>query len=955
MRYSPAHADSSGRVPFLLRGPKSLRVALSTAVASAIAFAPAVLISTPAQAAVLAGFSFSDSIVIGDEGDSFTFELERDTSLAALPASTLTWTITAGVGTSATAGEDYTDDAGSLPFPTDNSDPYGGDSLSLTVSSLQDSIDEATETFTITVTDGTDELTAEGRITDDDAAPTYTLSVNDPTPTEANANVVVTAELSDESSKDITIPLSLTAGTAKSGQDYTNSTPTITIPAGDTTGTANVAIKEDLLYEEAEQSFTVKSGTGTNVTGTTSTTVTIVDDEEQPTINVAAASATEGDTLGFDVTLSGPSERAVTVGWASADGSGADVSAADAAEHGTATAGSDYTAGTGTLTFTAATSDLPPLTATQRTISVKTAFDSTDETSPEDMHVTLSSPTIAVLGDDVEATGGITDDDDPPVITVTPSSAITEGNAGTKTQTYTVKLSKAAGKKVTVDYDVSTGGAGTATEVEDFSPVDGELSFAPGETAKTFSVDIVGDTTYEGASETFEIDLASSTADATNADETITITEDDAKPTFSVASVSMQEGDTGTVVVYPVKLSNAADEAVVFTVADTAGTAKKTLVGNPGDYDYLAPGTGLVIPAGQTTGYVYFLVNGDEIFEANEQMKITVTPDIAAPVLSLDPKDANLTLVNDDDAPVLTVLSVTGSEGDKVPVKGIVRGMAQEDTQFNMSFAGGSVNGSVAASTGDFTNPGTVPVTVDGGTLSGAPVPLATVELTDDTTGEAAETIIVSGQAFGSGSVTSGTLTIAESDGGLPVDPITVTLSAAASYRLGAGTLQLSGKTKANTSVQPLAQPMNSDAGLVPYGSPVMSDGNGNFSFLGVFDKGTGITFAAKVGTVTSSSVEVYLKQDPDFYARSSSRGQATLTVFGDPRIQGLKVRFLRANSNGTWSTVGLGELGSTGKASTTLTGLKSGASYLYKATVYGDGDVGLLTNSSNSVRVTVR
>ncbi|MFI7599247.1 Calx-beta domain-containing protein [Actinoplanes sp. NPDC049681] len=956
MRYQPAHAAKSGSVPFMLRGPKSVRTVLSAAVAGAIAFAPAVLISAPAQAAI-SGFKFVDTTVIADEGDQLVFEVTRDLSDSAINTGTdVDWSIAGGTSLGdATADEDYTDDSGTLHFPADTTPDadgkYGGDTLTITVDSIQDTTDEPTEAFTVNLESGGSTDSAEGRITDDDNAPGYTLIVSDPMPAEdlAGGKVTVTAELDEVSGKDVSIPVTVAAGTAKSGQDYTFTPGSITIPRGtNTSSKLYVNITDDDLYEASEQDLTVNGGASTTVTGTESAKVTIVDDEEAPQITIAGTTIDEGGSLVFDVTSTGASERPMTAAWTTADGPGADEP--DSTD-GTAKAGTDYTAATGTVTFAAATTNTPADASTKQKITVKTVSDTIAEAT-EDMHVTLSNPTIGVLGDDKEATGSITDTDPNPTATLSPTAAITEGNSGRTAKTYTVKLNKESGQVVKVDYDVAGSGLNAADNVSDIFDTSGTLTFQPGETSKSFTVDIVGDTTDE-PDETFDIDLDSSTADVTgngtSGTVTVTIKDDDATPTYTVAPIVMNEGDTGSVAVFPIKLSNPSYQESTFTIGSITGSATDDIAGAPGEFDYIAPTGTVTIPAGQTTGYLYFLVNGDEVFEPNETVTVPLT---ASGNIDGDDSDASLTITNDDDMPSFEVTSVTGNEGDTVDVMGVVTGVAQDDTFFNINFAGASVKGSTAASADDFTNPGTKAVKIDGGTLSGTPKLIASLKLTDDATPEGPETILASGNAV-NGTVVNGVVTIAASDGGAPAPA--PTLMSSSTYRLGVGSLRLSGKVAAGATVKLWGTPIGADADK-PWQDlgTTTANSQGEYSFFPRFTT-TGWWFRTAVGDQQSNAIKVYLKQDPDFYVRSSATGTATLSVFGDPRVGGLSVRLLRANSDGTWSTVGTGRLNSEGKYVRVLTGLKSGKSYLYKATVYGDGDVGMLTNTSKSARVTIR
>ena len=88
----------------------------------------------------------------------------------------------------------------------------------------------------------------------------------------------------------------------------------------------------------------------------------------------------------------------------------------------------------------------------------------------------------------------ITDDDAAPSFSVDDPS-VAEGDAGTASLTFTVTLSAASGKTVTVDYATADGTATTAGS--DYTGTTGTLTFAPGETTKTVTVTVSGDITQE--------------------------------------------------------------------------------------------------------------------------------------------------------------------------------------------------------------------------------------------------------------------------------------------------------------------------------------------------------------------------------------------------------------------------------------------------------------------------
>ncbi len=124
----------------------------------------------------------------------------------------------------------------------------------------------------------------------------------------------------------------------------------------------------------------------------------------------------------------------------------------------------------------------------------------------------------------------IVNDDAQPTITVSNASA-TEGNSGTTPMNFTVTLSAAAGASIVATY---TTAAGTATSGVDFGPAQGSLTFAPGETAKPVTVNVIGDTLFED-NETFTLNVTSAN---TTVSGTGTIVNDDERPAATIAIVS---------------------------------------------------------------------------------------------------------------------------------------------------------------------------------------------------------------------------------------------------------------------------------------------------------------------------------------------------------------------------------------------------------------------------------
>ena len=196
-----------------------------------------------------------------------------------------------------------------------------------------------------------------------------------------------------------------------------------------------------------------------------------------------------------------------------ATGALASVNYATAA--GTATAGSDYTATSGALTFAAST----PSGSTQ-TINVPVSNDASVEVS-ETFTVTLSGAAGAGLGTPNVHTVTILDDDTTPTLNV-PNVSQAEGNAGTTTATFVATLAQALGRPVTVSYATANV---TAQAGVDYQAASGTLTFAAGETTKSVNVLVNGDTLNE-RDDTYRVNFSGDASLAA----TGTITNDDTGP-----------------------------------------------------------------------------------------------------------------------------------------------------------------------------------------------------------------------------------------------------------------------------------------------------------------------------------------------------------------------------------------------------------------------------------------
>jgi hypothetical protein len=365
-----------------------------------------------------------------------------------------------------------------------------------------------------------------------------------------------------------------------------------------------------------------------------------------PSLAINDVTVTEGNTgttsATFSVSLSAASTQTVTVHYATADGTAT-------------TAGGDYQATSGTLTFA------PGVTSQSATVLVN--GDHLVE-GTESFLLVLTNPTNAFVAD-AKGVGTILDDEPHASIDFGPVS-VTEGNTGTTTAVFTVRLSTASDAPVDVNYSTAEGDTEwwndgwyyygpppAATSGSDFAGVSSTLTFAPGETVKTIPITVYGDRIGE-YDEYFSLDLTGSTTASIDSHHAVGVIVDD-EPRVSIGNASVTEGNTGTTAMtFTVTLSAAYDQPVTVTYATSDGSA--TTAGG----DYQAKSDTVTFAAGQTSQTITVLVNGDRLAESNEFFYVNLT---GANGLLIVSSTGNGTIL--DDEPRLTINSVSINEGDK--------------------------------------------------------------------------------------------------------------------------------------------------------------------------------------------------------------------------------------------------------------------------------------------------
>ncbi len=615
---------------------------------------------------------------------------------------TVNYAATAG---SADAGSDYTLSAGTLTFNP------GDTTQTIALQVIEDPAQESNETVVIDLSSPTNAgLGARARhtytIQDNDSAPTVSFALGTANGNEDSSPVAVEVVLSAASGQTVTVGYAAsTTGTAIAGSDYTLTAGTLSFAPGETSQTFNLNISEDALDEVDETVELALSNPVNAQLGTALHTYTIIDNDAAPDVSFDAAaqqvSENVGGSLNLILRLSAVSAKAVTVPFT--------VS-------GTATAGSDYTIVTaGDVSI--------PAGVDSGSITIDILDDMTSEGN-ETVVVSLGSPTNATAVAPIAHTLTIIDDDDAPVVSF--RTTVSSGSENISPVLIEVVLSAASAQTVTVDYAV-TGGTANA---EDYSPTGGTLSFAPGDTSKTFNFNVNEDLVHEG-DETVVLTLSNAVnANVGTAQHTYTIEDDEAAPVVSFSALSQDRSEDAGPVTVTVNLSNASSQAisVPYTISGSA------TIGSGNDYTVssISP---LSIAAGQTNATLTVTINDDELDEVDETAILTLGTPSGDATLGI-PSVHTLTIIDNEALPTVAFVSASQSvaeDAGEVLLEVTLSAATSRDVTVPYSAANGS-----AAQGSDYTLAGG-PLVIPAGATSGT----IAINVIADSLDEVDETIVI--------------------------------------------------------------------------------------------------------------------------------------------------------------------------------------------------------------------
>ena len=683
----------------------------------------------------------------------------------------------------ATSADDYTaaaanasitiaqgDSSGAISIPTTDDDTYEGDHyFTLTL--------DSTDNFNISDTAGS----STGTITDAADTPSFAFSAASTDAEEDDGTVTLTVARTGKTLVAATVSYATADGTATGGSDFTAIASTnLSFAVADTSKDITVSVTNDSNDEPAE-AFTVDLTAGAHAQlGTANSHTVNITDNDATTVTLEAPSTAIDENAGaktITVTLG----RALT---------GDETLSVPLTFSGTATFGTDYTLAapnstpTGVSYSNLASTDLganPPTisfsgvngAADSATVILTATADTTDEGASEAVTVglgTLNANSGTNLGGGASGSGtatfNITDDDDAPGgITLTLDKSTIAEDAATATVTVTASVTGGTAYATNKTVKVKVGESGdTAVEGADYANVaDYDLTINAMETSAewTFSLDPTDDTLDE---DTETLSVTGTSGDIAVTGASITITDDDAAPTVSVAdATAVNEGNDPNTTVnlsFAVTLDAASGKQVTvpYTLGGTAAATD----------DYTEPNPlSVVIAAGSRSASIDVPVKGDTLDEPNETVTVTLGAPTNATVSTTEGAgEASGTITDDDATPTVTLNlspAAIGESGaaNESTVTASLNGATSQD--LTLTVAAAPVSPALA---GDFTLSTNKTLTIAAGSTDSAGA--VTVTAVDNSVDAPDKTVTVSAAASGGNGVASPTdvtLTINDDEG----------------------------------------------------------------------------------------------------------------------------------------------------------------------------------------------
>lgn len=670
------------------------------------------------------------------------------------------------------------------------------------------------------------------------ARPTVQFTATTSSVSEGDVDVNIEAQLNVAWPFEITVPVSVSGGSAGSPGDFSVATSLITIPSGATTGHAVLDIVEDNLFEGSE---TVVLGLGTptnaDLGSIVSHTLTILDNEPLPHIQFTQTQQIvneQAGTVQVGIHLSAPSTQSVTV---------------PLTFFGTALRNTDYSvSGPTTLTISAGSQDA--------TTTITLVDDSLAENS-ETILVGFGAVTNAVPSSVSGATTQtiIIPSNDAPSVSFT--SAQQQRSEGYGQVTVHAQLSNPTVTNVVL----ALGYSGSATVGSDYTNATTNLTILAGQTLGSATFTITDDSLVE-PSETVVVrmtNLGGALAGATTS-HVVTILENDQRLlTFTNRNPSAWE-DAGIVTItMQANRPSATETRVPLTLLNTGSAALGS--------DFSFNTREIVIPAGAMSGSTTVSLINDNRQESTERI------DIRAESVGGSPTDTLSLLIRDDD-PLVNFTSSSQSTGERfaenLPVTVSLSAVTNKPVTIPLSYSGTAFAGA------DYTISGTSLV-IPAGSTSAA----LRVQILNEDLAESAETIrVLMGTPTSAflGTLNQHTITIERSD-----DPEVEFISTSGRVSENAGKVTIK-VGLSNPSSQDIVVPLS-------YGGSAKNgtDYSGANDSVTIPAGSLEVTFTIKITNDSKEESDETIKislKDPRGAAELAKKSSITLTITANDGVR---------------------------------------------------------------------
>ena len=590
----------------------------------------------------LVGVNTTPAAVTIADDDSYSWGIAKQqdgaetSSVAASFRASLNHTNTSGAPMTATLTTSGTaTSAADYAAPTTTATiPDGEDYADITVAVIDDALLESTEDITVTLSDpsegtiGTAAATA--AITDNDTA-SAALTTSNIAENAGDATFTATLDKANNTSAPITFALNTTSGTATAGTDYAALTAvSVSIPIGSLTASVTTEIADDALLEGDETATATLSASSNPAVaiGTAVATATILDNETATasivatTPSVPEGAATPGS---FTISLSrvNNTPAPITLNY-SVDG--------------TATAGEDYTALSGSVDIAVGESTAA--------VGVDASSEDTAAESVETIITTLdstSAPSLVTIGGQNEATMTITDND-------TLSWALTKfqdgAEQGAEDIVFRVQLSQPNSTGSDLTATVTDQGSGSAA-ADDYAAFGSSVTIAPGAEYADVHVAVLDDARLE-RSETVAAALSDiSEGDLAVSNATALITDNDTAVLSITANQPSAQENPSANGQFTISLDKPNESTAPVIIAySVAGSAV-------GGTDYALLSGTANIPAGEQSATVWVDMTdfNDTLYEPDETVILTLSATDHSGVSLATPASATVTVQSDDAQP----------------------------------------------------------------------------------------------------------------------------------------------------------------------------------------------------------------------------------------------------------------------------------------------------------------